>query len=160
MPVRNKGGLSSLKIKVPRQRGTSRPSTPRVERMSDAPILGGTIQGKKSSAPEMVLARILDRYEKKYAFRYIIPVVQGSYGLRGEHEIDFLISDGQLKPVQVDDTTFVHHSPEQIESDHESDRVVNNFFSEYGGLPVVRIDANKLINESMGDFTAKQLGLV
>ncbi len=160
MATSRKKGLSSLKIRPPKRIALTRPSAPRPDKVEDAPVVGGMIQGKKASAPEVVLSRILDRYKKQYAFRWTIPVVPETYGLRGEREVDFVISDGTLKPVQVADFEFIHRSPEQQQKDSESDIVVNRFFKEFGGVPVVWIDAVNLIDNSMADNTAKRLGLV
>lgn len=155
-----KTGLSGLKIKPPKRTGLTRPSAPRPDRVEDAPVVGGVIQGKKASAPEVVLSRILDRYKKSYSFRWTIPVVPETYGLRGEKEVDFVISDGTLKPIQVADMEYIHRSPQQQEKDRESDAVVNKFFASYGGVDVIWIDAVNLIDDSMADNTAKRLGLV
>jgi len=119
--LRNAKGLSSLKLTPKRRQGTGRPPTPKVDKVSGAPIYTGYVQGKKASTPEEMLARILDKYNKEYAFRYKIPAVVGVYGLRGEKEVDFVISDGVIKPVQIGDMTFVHQSPKQKEEDAESD---------------------------------------
>jgi hypothetical protein len=159
MALRN-GGLSTLRITKPRRSAISRPTAPKIQRLTEAEVVGGTIQGKKASAPEMVAATILEKYDKKYAFRYQIPVVEGIYGLRGQKEVDFMVFDGDLQPIQVDDTTFIHHTPQQIADDNESDIMVNKFSKEYGGRMVIRIDANKLINVSMADSTMKQLGII
>jgi len=158
-----KGGLATLKLSKPRRPGTSKPPRPKAGKLIDpnkAEGLPGTIQGKRASAPEVILAQVLDKYQKKYAFRFEIPAISGVYGLRGQKEVDFVISDTVLKPVQVDDTTFVHRSPEAKEEDAESDRVVNDFFKDRGGVPVTRIDALFLINIAMADFKARELGLV
>lgn len=155
-----KKGLADLKLKPPRRQGTSRPPTPKVDKVSGKPVFTGFVQGLKASTPEEMMARTLDKYQKEYAFRYRIPAVSGTYGLRGEKEVDFVISDGVIKPVQIADMTFIHHSPQQIAEDEASDVVVNAFFKDYGGVPVVWIDALDLATEDGADFKVKQLGLV
>ena len=155
-----KTGLSSLKLVRKRRPATSRPPTPKVDRLSNAPILSGSVQGKKASEPEEILARVLNRFGKRYSFRWTIPVIPETYGLRGEKEVDFVISDGQLKPVQVADMEFVHRGPEQQQKDRDSDLVVNRYFASYGGVPVVWVDAVELVSEPVAEFTAKRLGLV
>jgi hypothetical protein len=155
-----KGGLSTLKVIAMHGGAITRPTFSIPDRMKEGEPVGGMLQGKKASAPEMVLSRILDKYKKQYAFRYVIPEIPGQYGLAGEKEVDFVISDGVLKPVQVDDTEFVHKTPEQLKKDEESNDRVNDYFHGYGGVPVIRINTNKLVNEEMADLTARELWLV
>ena len=145
-----------------RKPATQRPPTPRAEKVVTPPIIGGYINGWKASAPEVALATVLDKNNKQYMFRYQIPAVVGVYGLRGQHEIDFIVFDGIMKPVQVDDETFVHKSPEQKAKDAESDIEVNQFFQETNpsSAPVVRIDAAFLVTTETATNKAMELGLV
>lgn len=153
-------GLASLKIKIPHKDATTRPTAPRPEVIKPAQIVGGMLMGKKASAPEIVLATVLNKYFKQYAFRYVVPEVPGHFGLSGDKEVDFLISDGVIKPVQVADFTFIHKSPEQKAKDDESDIRVNSYFSQYGALPVVWIDAVDLTTPEVADFTCRRIGLI
>jgi hypothetical protein len=160
-PLRN-GGLSKFKLKKVRKPATQRPPTPEADKVITPPIVGGFINGWKASAPEVALATVLDKHSKQYMFRYQIPAVAGVYGLRGQHEVDFVVFDGILKPVQVDDETFVHKSPEQKAKDAESDIEVNKYFHETNpsSAPVVRIDAIYLVTKETANNKAMELGLV
>jgi hypothetical protein len=145
-----------------RKPATQRPPTPQAEKVTTPPIVGGYINGWKASAPEVALAKVLDKHSKQYMFRYQIPAVSGVYGLRGQHEVDFVILDGIYKPVQVDDETFVHKSPEQKAKDAESDIAVNQYFHDNApsSAPVVRIDAATLVTVGTATNKAMELGLI
>lgn len=152
-------GLSSLKIKLPRV-SSVKPTNPVADKLKEGEIVGGTLQGKKARADEMVLSKVLDKYKVNYMFRWIVPEVPGHFGLMGDVEVDFLISDGVLKPVQVADFQFVHSTPAQKERDKLNDDKVNKYFHPYGALPVTWVDALDLQNVEMAEFKVRQLGLV
>jgi hypothetical protein len=157
-----KGGLSTFKLKKVRKPAATKLPTPLAEAVKVAPIVGGVIAGWKASAPEVALATVLQEHGKSFMFRYQIPAVAGVYGLRGQHEIDFIIFDGVMKPIQVDDETFVHKSPEQKAKDAESDIEVNQYFKENypSASPVVRIDAATLVTLNSATYKAMELGLI
>jgi hypothetical protein len=159
MKKQKKITLSNLKIKVPRVSST-KPSNPTADKVKVGEILGGTIQGKRASAPEKVLEAVLNKYQVNFMFRWVVPEVPGHYGLAGDKEVDFLISKGVLMPVQVADFQFIHNTPEQLEKDRQSDIRVNSFFKDYGATPVVWINALDLQNVEMADYKVRQLGIV
>ena len=155
-----KPALSELKIGKSRRYVTSKPTEERAKKVVAETPTTGQVQGSRASVAEEYLARALEKHNKSFLFRYKIAAVQGVYGLKGEREVDFLISDGVYKPVQVMDTEFIHHTAQQKQRDYEASIVIDIYFKRYGARPVIWIDTHKLLNEKMAEFEAMKLGLV
>ena len=118
-------------------------------------FLTGKVLGFPASDLEERFARALYRLNIPFLFRYRIPAWEGApiMNLLGEVEIDFLIILPVLRPVQIDGE-YAHKGAEKREEDAKKDGIVNEYFSDKGALPVVRIphymlksqeDANRLV---------------
>lgn len=119
------------------------------------------IQGKKASDLEERFARALDKLGYGYTFRYQISQFGGSENLvntTGTVEVDFLVSkNGLLQPVQVDGEIAHYKAAWQREKDAQKDLKANEFFQQYGALPLVRIPFWDLDTQDRANLVTKRL---
>jgi hypothetical protein len=136
-----------------------------VQRTGDQEVLTGRVQGMDASDLEERVARAMDRLEIEYQFR--VRVTSDALGdrrltrefanVRGEIEMDFLVSNGRVTPIMVDGQVSHFLTPAQAEEDQVKTNVVNEFGKRLGWREVVRIPFWKLVNQDMADRTVRDI---
>lgn len=112
--------LPKVHVRLPRksQPVIPSPQMPRLDTGDEAEVLGGTVQGKKASAPEERLFRALEEVGITGAtFRYTVGAPRG---LPGWKELDALIpARGLVYAVEVD-TAFTHREKGRADVLHDA----------------------------------------
>ena len=141
--------------KTPRVSGSA-PSMPAGPHVETSEVFTGQVLGKKASKPEELFARRLLHYKIDFWFRFIIPVhgfqIQG---MRGEVEVDFVCSNGVMKPIQLDGE-YAHKGAAMWKEDIDKDEIVNKYFREMGAAPVKRIPFFKLNDSDAIDRAVRE----
>lgn len=153
--------LPPVKIRLPRKPRTILPSPhkPRADTGEDPEVLGGTVQGKKASAPEERWSKTLDDLPSVdgYDFRYTIGAPRG---LPGWKELDFLISSrGLMYAVEVD-SNFTHRQ-KAGRGDVLHDAIVLQALKKQGMEvypQVIHLNMeSELVDQSWSDRTGKKM---
>lgn len=138
-----------------------RPSSPRIPRIEDNPFYTGTVQGRKASKAEENLAKILDDNKVNYLFRFEIPIwAAQAMGSAGTIEVDFIITDGQLRPIGVEDMEFIHANYKQRQRDAENDGKIDRFLRSYGAAPIIHISAMELDILEVASLAVRKYGII
>ena len=115
---------------------------------SDDEGLTGYVRGLEASDIEERFARALDAYEQDYIFQFEVTT---AFTLpHQEKQVDFLVTTGQPRPVEIDGT-WVHKSAEQREYDSVRDAQVNQVLRPRGYLPVMRISGDELVSQEFAN---------
>lgn len=133
--------------------------------------LTGKVQGKNASDIEERFARAIAKIpEWQFSFRLRINPLTGRLteeikNIKGEVEIDFLLTRGELSiiPVMIQGEYSHFKTPWQDDIDKDKEKVVNEYFERFPqARPVVRIPDYKkgmflLDTQEFADQTARSL---
>jgi len=124
----------------------------RMKVSGEGELLTGFVHGKEASDLEERFAKSLDKLGKKYIFEY---EVLGPVGIPGqENQIDFVVED--TRPIEVDGN-WVHKSGSAKAEDQIRDAILNDFLSQYGWEPIMRISGDQLEDQQQADTVAGEL---
>ena len=124
----------------------------RIAGTSEDERLTGFVQGKEASDLEERFARSLDKLDKKYVFEYEVLAPVGIPGQ--ENQIDFVVEE--TRPIEVDGN-FVHKSGSAKAEDQIRDAILNDFLSQYGWEPIMRISGDRLEDQQHADAVVGEL---
>jgi hypothetical protein len=141
--------------KIPRKKRVSIPAGS-AQKQDEGEVLSGQIQGQAASDIEERCARALDKDDRIFGYTFREAVISRR-NLPGQLEVDFVVYSGSLiYPIQVDGE-FAHKGTGKKAEDALKDAMVNNYFKQYGAQPVLRIDGDKLADQSSADKLVKEL---
>jgi hypothetical protein len=135
-------------------RGIPRTTLNRESREGKEDPVGGIVQGKKATAPEMMWARALSRTGHDFIFQfevtnsYLLPIYKNS--------IDFVVDGIYADEI---DGEIAHKTASQQGDDTVRDIQLNNILHQFGFWPIRRIDAMKFrdkraVEEMMREYYA------
>jgi hypothetical protein len=143
---------SHYKYKKKTNKGVMIRTKPRVA--VDKEQLMGSVRGMKASSLEERFAKALDKRNIDYYFRLSIGAPRG---LPGWKELDFLVVNGGYYPIEIEDTTFIHHGT--TAEDMLKDAQTVEYLKMYNPFPVKHVDQTRLGDDKMADLVVKELFL-
>jgi hypothetical protein len=146
----------TFQYKKPRNKALIKPTGQKLSMVDEAGVYVGQVQGKKAAQGEENVAAVLDDRERSYYFRYII----GTPNTLGAIEIDFVDTTNVLQPIAIDDMEFIHAQFEQKQKDIENDGKINMYFAQWGGAPIVHVDALSCATKEGARYRLESLGLI
>ena len=136
-----------------------------VNRIGIAETLVGTVQGKSASDLEERMSRAFDKMKVPYEFRARISssamgtqrLTKAISNLPGELEIDHLVNDGVIIPVQIDGEISHFMTPFQKLQDEEKTDAINEFGQVMGWHEVIRVPYVELKTQEDADDVARRI---
>jgi hypothetical protein len=125
---------------------------PFVQKMDEG--LTGLIENWKASDIEERFYRALRKSPNVISNEFRTAEVAGR-NLPGEVEVDFMVFDGQYRPIQIDGE-YAHMSAQQREGDRMKDAILNNYTQGWAA-PVVRIPGYQLQTQADADRIVKEM---
>jgi hypothetical protein len=115
----------------------------RTERDAKPILKGGTIQGKKATAPELQWAKALEKAQIPYIFQFEVPT---SYSLPGRGKMVDFIVDG--KWADEIDGEIAHKGISQRAQDQQRDILLSDNLHALGVNDIRRIDAERFTDDN------------